>query len=343
MMRILSGKVRCEVRDRIIYIGNLTSSQMCEAERIYIQTCIDAQLLGVMTEDELLYFLIDKDLWSINEQNELDSLPSLIETLKLQIWNSYQSFQSKKVEKIRQQIYKYNARLSELHNKRYKYNAYTASGVALLTKLEYWVAHSAFENGQLFQNVTDNIKLFDALVNQFIGNQIPEREIRQIAKSSMWRLIWFSGKIEHNIFGVSAIQMTEEQKSLLNWSRTYDNVYESLECPIDDVIQDDDLLDGWMITQSQKHETEKKERSGDKFAQRSKPGMQEIFIPAETFEDAQRINQMNDPQARLVKRQRNEIITKQGLVTEQNMPDAQVFMRQQAMEEYRKQIKPEGG
>ena len=71
----------------------------------------------------------------------------------------------------------------------------------------------------------------------------------------------------------------------------------------------------------------------------NKPGKQEIFIPAETSEDAQRIHDMNDVQARFQKRQREQLIVKHGEVSEQQMPDSQLLMRQQALQQLRDRAK----
>ena len=43
-----------------------------------------------------------------------------------------------------------------------------------------------------------------------------------------------------------------DQKNILILSRMYDNVQESLDCPADDIMQDDDMLDGWFIHQKNK-------------------------------------------------------------------------------------------
>ena len=43
----------------------------------------------------------------------------------------------------------------------------------------------------------------------------------------------------------------------------YDNIQESMDCPTEDVINDDDMLDGWFIVQNRKREKDKKEKDVD--------------------------------------------------------------------------------
>ena len=52
-------------------------------------------------------------------------------------------------------------------------------------------------------------------------------------------------------------EMTFDQRNICVWSRMYDNVQESHECPSEDVLNDDDLLDGWFIIQRKKQEHDK--------------------------------------------------------------------------------------
>ena len=56
-------------------------------------------------------------------------------------------------------------------------------------------------------------------------------------------------------------------KILCSFSRMYDSVYKNTECPSDDVIQDDDMLDGWFIQQTKEQEERQKEKlSEDKLS-----------------------------------------------------------------------------
>jgi hypothetical protein len=109
-----------------------------------------------------------------------------------------------------------------------------------------------------------------------------------------------------------------------------------MDCPSSNVIADDDLLDGWIIEQNKKRESEKGQ---GKDLGSNKPGLHETFIPAETPEDAQRIHNMNDPNAENIRRQRLSLTKKEGKINEQQMPDSQMTMRQQALQEYKEKIR----
>ena len=63
-----------------------------------------------------------------------------------------------------------------------------------------------------------------------------------------------------------------------------------------------------------------------------------MFIPAETAEDAKRIEGMNEAGAAFAKRQRMALLQKQGTVKEQHMPDSKQQISVQAATEFRERM-----
>jgi hypothetical protein len=104
----------------------------------------------------------------------------------------------------------------------------------------------------------------------------------------------------------------------------YDNVFKNQDCPCDEIIEDDDLLDGWMIKIRREKEAERQQNEviqilGDKHKNDT-----EIFLPARTKEEAQRIDAYNSPEALRIKKQREHLIRERGEMAEENLPDVQV-------------------
>jgi hypothetical protein len=127
--------------------------------------------------------------------------------------------------------------------------------------------------------------------------------------------------------------LTDEQQNLIAWSKLYDNIHEHIEPPPSEVVEDDDLLDGWLILEQKKREKEQRERAGDDKGKRG--GAQEMFIPAETPEDAKRIEAMNEPGMAFIKRQRMATLKTQKVVSEQHMPDSKQQINVQAAQQFR--------
>lgn len=90
--------------------------------------------------------------------------------------------------------------------------------------------------------------------------------------------------------------MTINQRNLLTWSKIYDNVQESLECPSEKVIEDDDMLDGWFLVQKLERERERVERERESSSSKSKQASklanaQVMFSPNDEFSDMDNINE----------------------------------------------------
>ena len=86
----------------------------------------------------------------------------------------------------------------------------------------------------------------------------------------------------------------------------YDNVQESHESPCEEVINDDECLDGWFIEQKRKIEKQKKQQEVDALTKNSKiANSQEVFVMASNQEAANQIYELNDPMSRATIKNRN--------------------------------------
>jgi hypothetical protein len=104
------------------------------------------------------------------------------------------------------------------------------------------------------------------------------------------------------------------------FSQMYDNVSEHPDAPDDAVLEDDDALDGWFLIQKDKRKAEKSNQNMNTMLGID-PNAQEVFIPAQTPEDIQRIHDMNSVQGKMIKAQRSAAIQKEGVLKEHQLPD----------------------
>jgi len=337
LQKILVGYIKCKIGNSIYNIQSPTPIHIYEADCLCQETYKDAVLIGVFSEDELYKYLLHNNLWSLKKQDRMITLPSIMDNLKCDLWYSYTKFQGKRCDQLRKQISKNNEELRELSKEKYKYDIYAAHGVASLVRTEYLVSCNLLKDGHVF-DIDDNAYLLKNLTEAYFESQVSDSEIRKLSQTNAWRNTWSAGKNSQELFGIPAIYMTEEQKSLIGWSKLYNNVYESMDCPPDEVIEDDLLLDGWLIVQSRKRNDDKQEKLGQKHKGKAS-GAQEVFIPAETREDAQRINALNSPHAQAIKRQRAKMMARHGKVKEEHMPDSRMAIQQKAMQQFQKTVK----
>jgi len=138
--------------------------------------------------------------------------------------------------------------------------------------------------------------------------------------------------------------MTDEQKTLITWSSIYDNISEHPDCPPDYIINDDDVLDGWLIIQRRKREKDmNKQRAESLITNEKIKNSAEIFLPAGNVEDMKKIASLNDQYGDSVKRQRFKTINKRGIVEEKDMPDTRRELNMRKVQMFGEAVKKNVG
>ena len=168
-------------------------------------------------------------------------------------------------------------------------------------------------------------------------NQITTAQSRELARSEPWRNYWGSDK--SNLFGRPAIDLTEEQRSLVLYSKMYDGAYEHPDCPEEDVIKDDDMFDGWMIFQRRKREKKKTANQVDSVLGAKQREAEELFIPKQNQDGAQKIHEMNTHESRIRRKQRDQVIQKVGSARDSQFPDRKQQIVTQANREFADKVR----
>ena len=100
---------------------------------------------------------------------------------------------------------------------------------------------------------------------------------------------------------------------------------------VNKIIEDDDMLDGWMIFQKKKREKDKKQ---EQFlgANGKMKNASEIFMMAKGREEAEEILDLNSDDNRSLIKNKINYINQKGYVEEKDLPDVQVALQQQISE-----------
>jgi hypothetical protein len=135
-------------------------------------------------------------------------------------------------------------------------------------------------------------------------------------------------------------ELTYNQKNLIIWSQMYDNIQESMDCPSKDVIEDDDMLDGWFIIQAQKREKENAEKEVDGLVKNEKiKNASEVFVVAQSDEHAEQINKANSVHSMMIKKQRENFIKQAGIVQDHNLPDQRLQIQMDQTNAFRNKVR----
>ena len=177
---------------------------------------------------------------------------------------------------------------------------------------QHYIDH-AYDLFLLFHNIEPKPEFYVLeRINNIIQTTGPTiDDIRYTARTEPWRSYWLANK--PNPFKHETLN--REQISLVLYSRMYDAIYENPECPEESVIEDDDMLDGWMILNKERAERDKLTAELEKKNPKLKNAT-EVFIPAKNAQQVENISKLNSDVARAKKVAREHVIKNAGEVND---------------------------
>ena len=179
-------------------------------------------------------------------------------------------------------------------------------------------------SGKLYELSPNELAKVMTVYNQ---KRLSEIKLRELSRTDPWRTTWGVGKKTH-LFSSPAIDLSDEQKRLVQWSIMYDNIYENPDCPSDTVIENDYLLDGWLIVKKRERTKDKKREEIEQRIGNNK-NAEEVYVVAQKEDGSydeelvKDVFDMNDEQSRRIINSRLDIVNKHGEVTQENFYDVQ--------------------
>ena len=87
------------------------------------------------------------------------------------------------------------------------------------------------------------------------------------------------------------------------WSGLYDNVGESHEAPPDEIVEDDDALDGWLLVQKRERDRDRVKSQAENTIGEKNMNADEVIIFGDG-DGIDKVNSMNTPESKWTKAQR---------------------------------------
>lgn len=319
LYRIMKGHLSYRRDGLSLYILEPDQDMMYRSCEVYQEIYDTAYTKGVMIKEEAHELLMEREYYSPFDDRDIEKLKKDIEDLKIECFKSFVN--TKKLMGLKYLIRESEKMLNKIYKKKNQFDHLTCEGVATLAQWNWVIENSTYYK--------DTNKLYDwskfsvnTLMNYYEGSVINSEDFRKVARSDNWRPMWNLGKKTGNLFSRPVSMMTRDQIALCSFSTMYDNVYESQESPPEKVIEDDDCLDGWFIEQKKKYERMKKDQEANSFTSNSKiANANEVFIMANSDEEAEYIEDFNSMQAKNVKNERMNVIKGNSNVQDIHFPD----------------------
>jgi hypothetical protein len=145
---------------------------------------------------------------------------------------------------------------------------------------------------------------------KLILSNLPEDDVRNLYFDQTWRMIWGVSKDPQAIFGTPLSHLNDNQLSLLYWSKLYDSISESMDAPSSSVMKDHIAIDGWLIKQAKKRETEDRKNA----LPSSDAG--EVFVPITSKKEIKEVNNLNSPEGKQILKSRAKDLADKGTLDE---------------------------
>jgi len=294
------------------------------AEDIYEECLNEYTYTDLLTDDELENFLLEYEYWSPELEAEVKTLIDNMEQLKVDLYNYV--FRERERLTARKLLEVSRNRYHELYAQKHCFDYLTINGLSTLIKSQF-VIYSTLcdkQGKRLFNPKNfwlDPEHISTTALNKYNAALLNESGYREISRTDPWRSAW-NIRGNNDMFGKFPVDYSDEQRIVTTWSSLYDRVYESSDCPDDEIIEDDDILDGWMIIKRRERNDNAIKRRGENTLKNDRiANSDEIFIVANSNDDIRRVDSMNDNVGKLLKKQRSNVLLKEKEVKDTDLPD----------------------
>lgn len=325
LYRIFFGKCYFKYRKKSYCLRSPTIREKYRSLLIYQKVLNSEKYDDWLRESGVVNFLIFTECWKKTTPASIKQIEKEIERGKIALYKNRHNATLK--SNAQKNLSGLRKRLDRIMSYKYSAQANTIEYYANTIKNQYLISKCLTSNKKpvfLF-NYKHKPKIYDALTNKCSEVSPSIDQIKQIARSDIWRQYWGVGKT--GVFGKTTQQLTDDQRTLINFTAMYDNIAEHPEAPEDFVLEDDDMLDGWILYQKEKDNKDKLNRDAD-----SRHGnASEVFVMAKNQQDLDTIHSMNDDISKNIINQRMKEIKSKKTVSDYDLPDIKNQIEQDIM------------
>jgi hypothetical protein len=299
--RIINGYYTIYIGNSIykVILPNLLTKH--KAHTIYLKTLEDNKYdtSSWITDKNIKNLLKIYNIWNEDEENKFTNLLKDLDQHKINLFKNYINLTLR--TSIKNTIAVVNENINVLYNKKHCFDYLTLEYYAQNIKNQYLIANMVYtvddEKVFSYNNFEDiDSSLLEKILIEVHKNSIDSATIKQIARHEIWRSFWNVSK--EQIFEGKIKDWTDEQRSLVNFTQVLDSVREHMEAPSEEIIKDDDALDGWILCQNQKNEQQKTKQLLDQKFNLNKKNAGEVFVITQDKNERKAINDLNDEQTK---------------------------------------------
>lgn len=231
-----------------------------ESEILYEQIIEDNKFEKIyMDQQEIKKYLLIHNIWSKTDDEKLKDCEKFIEDTKIDLYLNF--YNENKKQQNKKNLMKAQKDLDILYNKKNSFNYLTIEDYATSIKNEFILMNTIYNSSNNLLFDSNNYDTLDynrlqIFIREILEQTVKPDDLRLLAKSDIWKSLSVASSMKQDILTIN-----DDHRHLLNLHMMYENVKQHPECPNNDIIDDDDALDGWFIYQNNKAEKDKKKNS----------------------------------------------------------------------------------
>jgi len=311
--KIRLGTVYIKEFDILIKPAELTD--VIAAYEVYSDALEEAISDGLMTIQENENYMLNTGQWTNLDDDNLKDVNTLVEDVKVAMYENYN--EPKQLKSLRKSLSRKEKLYKSLLFKKNANYSNTAESFAETARLLFLVERCSDTKGI---DIEENI---NTIISSYNASIFDDTIIRDLCRNEPWRSTWsVRNECKHGLFPNE--ELTTNQKNLVLWSKSYDGIHESPDCPPQEVIDDDDCLDGWFIAQSRKRKAEaNKQQAEDSIKNEKVKSSDNVFLMSGSKEKTKSIHDINTRESKDIKIMRNRSIKEKGSIDHEHLPDRQ--------------------
>lgn len=295
LYRIINGYYYINV-DNIKYKILLPNIDVKQQAYVIYSSLLDDHKFEIdswLNQESVNHLLKRYDLWDDTKEKSYKELLKTLDKSKIEYFLNFNHDINKK--NFKKNITVITNNIDKAHAQKHYFDHLTLEHYAQSIKNQYLICSTVYreDGSKVFNDIEDvNTNLLDRILSEIYANSLGTEDIKKIARYELWKSYWGSSK--ENIFPGCVKDWTDEQRSLVNFTKTLDSIREHMEAPPEEVIEDNDALDGWILYQHEKIAKEKKEKHiSEKYGLNNKNN-NEIFLMSSSNADTKEILSLND-------------------------------------------------
>lgn len=205
----------------------------------------------LMSHEAALRLLIEYKLWNDEDEEKLHNLRRYVDDYLVQLYEQRES--PEQLKQTRVLLLKTREMLGEFENRRSYFDHLTTEHAVEEANCRFLCGCSLYHyDGTAYWRdpETDRSRsdhIIETAMRKIREAYLSQTSIRKLARSPYWIMLWNSKDQASLLVDQPVSQYLDEFTHLLRWTRFYEDVRVCDDPPSEDVIEDDDLIDGWRI------------------------------------------------------------------------------------------------